>query len=407
MSANIKISTADTGILGLVDDPNAFRAAVRAWLADAMSRRSALDAKDLGDDIKPDYCKSQQWWMTEQNKVRLATPHWPSEFGGADLSLGNQIIIAEEMARAGAPPMTLFIVSLYHLPATLIAWGTPYQKAKYLPGVAQGVVWCQGFSEPNAGSDLASLGMRAERRGDHYIVNGQKIWSSNSMYADHCVLLARTNPEVPRHGGISYFLLDMKAPGVEVRPIRQSNGEAEFAELFLTDVKIPVEERVGEENQGWAVAQTTLSAERGVLSFENGERFRYMLENFHAAAVARDAPWLKDAELRRMFVRLFAEMQACRRLLRRLLCEIEENSTHAAATVVHVKVINTNLRKAIGDFMLKTQGLEGQWCLPPHTGAPDHPIFTYISAFGHIIAGGTNEIMRNIIAERLLGMPKT
>lgn len=144
-----------------------------------------------------------------------------------------------------------------------------------------------------------------------------------------------------------------------------------------------------------------------MLSFENGERYRYMLENFHAAAVASDAKWLQDAELRREFMRLFADMQACRRLFRRLLREVEENSPKAAATVVHVKVINTSLKKAIGDFMLRTQGLEGQWFRPSQWGAPDDPIFTYISAFGGTIAGGSNEIMRTILAERLPGMPRT
>ncbi len=402
ISPNLYAGAGDSAILDCAHDADAFRQAVRSWITDTLARRRALDAQS-----KPDFYDTQQWWMTERNKVRLGTPHWPSAFGGADLSLSNQVIMAEEMARANAPTLDMFTVSLHHVPATLMAWGTPYQKEKYLPGVAQGVVWCQGFSEPNAGSDLASLTTRAERQGDHYVVNGQKIWSSFSMFADYCVLLTRTDPKVPKHGGITYLLMDMKAPGVEVRPIRQSNGEAEFAELFLTDVKIPLKERVGEENQGWAVAQTTLSAERGVLSFENGERFRYMMENFHAQAVANDAKWLKDAELRREFIRLFAQMQACRRLLRRLLREVEENSPKAATTVVHAKVINTSLRKAIGNFMLQTQGLEGQWFRPLHEAGPADPMFNYIAAFGHMIAGGSNEIMRNIIAERHLGMPRT
>ncbi|HKR87914.1 MAG TPA: acyl-CoA dehydrogenase family protein [Phenylobacterium sp.] len=391
----------DRTILDKVGDEAAFREAVRAWLADAMARRHELDA-----DGAASFYDSQQWWMAERNKIGLGTPHWPKAYGGDDLSLKYQVIVAEEGAKARAPALNIFIVSLNHVPHTLMAWGSEEQKTRYLPGVANGVVWCQGFSEPNAGSDLASLRTRAERRGDHYVINGQKIWSSFSMYADYCILLARTDTEAPKHRGISYFLMDMKAPGVEVRPIRQPNGEAEFAELFLTDVKIPVEDLVGEENQGWAIAQSTLAAERGVLAFENGERLRYIMEDFYASAVAREAKWLREPHLHREYVRLFGEMQACRRMLRRLLRENETGSPAAASTVVHVKVINTTLWRKVSDFMLKTQGLSGRFFHEPALGLARDPIDYYITSFGGTIAGGSNEIMRNIISERVLGMPR-
>ena len=389
----------DGPILSLAGDPVAFRAAVRDWIEDALKRRAAIDGGK-----EPDFEESQRWWMAERNKVGLGTPHWPRAYGGADLSLRNQVLVAEEMARAKAPPLSMFVVSLHHVPATLMHWGTEEQKKKYLPGVANGVVWCQGFSEPGAGSDLAALRCRAERDGDYYVINGQKIWSSFSMFASHSIFLARTDPTAPKHKGISYFLLDMKAPGVEVRPIKQANGEYEFAELFLTDVRVHVSDLIGEENQGWMIAQSTLAAERGVLSFEGGERYRYELESYFANAVKTGAAWLQDVEMVREFTRLFGEMQACRRLLRRLLRENEVESPNAAVTVVHVKVVFSQLRRKVGDFLTRVGDFEGQRFFMGE--GLSNPVMAYIDSYALTIAGGSNEIMRNIFAERVLGMPK-
>ena len=389
-------------ILDKVNDEAAFRAALREWLADVLK---SDEARPIPGDAKS-FHKSQKWWMAERNKVGLGTPHWPSAYGGSDLSLYNQIIIAEEIVRAGAPSLGQFTVSINHLPATLMKWGTDAQKEKYLPGVANGTIWCQGFSEPGAGSDLAAVRTRAVREGDHYIVNGQKIWSSHAMYAKHCILLTRTDPDAPKHKGISYFILDMDSPGVEVRSLTQANGLAKFAEIFLTDVKIPVENMVGPENEGWAVAQTTLASERGVLSFERNERMRYMMEAFHADAVKTDAPWLKDDELRREFVRLFAEVQGCRRMMRKLLRFTKAGSSEAGVIVPFIKIINTELRKLVGDFMTRAVGPESQNFNPGFDELSWDPMFTYLTGIGGTIAGGSNEIMRNIISERILNMPR-
>ena len=389
-------------ILDKVGDEAAFRGALRAWLAEVLQAKEATPTP--GDSHS--FYEHQKWWMAERNKVGLGTPHWPSAYGGADLSLRNQIVIAEEIARARAPTLGLFTVSLNHLPHTLMKWGTEEQRTRYLPGVSQGVMWCQGFSEPGAGSDLAALRCRAVRDGDDYVVNGQKIWSSYSMYAEYCILLTRTDPEAAKHRGITFFILDMKTPGVEVRPLRQANGLAKFAEIFLTDVRIPVENRVGEENAGWAVAQTTLASERGVLSFERNERLRYHMEDFHAESVRNDAPWLKDDELRRGFMRLFMDMQGCRRLMRRLLRETEQGAPSAGATVPYVKLINTNLRKIVGEFMVRAKGVEALDYVPGFDELSLDPMFTYMTALGGTIAGGSNEIMRNLIAERVLDMPR-
>jgi alkylation response protein AidB-like acyl-CoA dehydrogenase len=390
-------------ILDRANDLTAFRAGVREWLASNVP--PGWPAKMANADAHT-FAEFQRWWMKERHKVGLAIGHWPSEYGGADLGLAHQIIIAEESARANAPPLSIFVVALNHIPATLLAWGTEDQKRRYLPTVGQGIIWCQGFSEPNSGSDLASLRTRAVLDGDHYVVNGQKIWSSQSMHSDYCILLTRTDFESRKQAGITYFVLDMHAPGVEVRPIRQSNGHAEFAEIFLDDVRIPVADRVGEENQGWTVAQTTLASERGVLAFEGSERARYTVEAFYKKAVDEDAGWLKDAQLHREFAALFGEMQASRRLIRKLLKEAEEPTNRPSMTPNIVKVVNTSLRKKIGDFMVRTAGLSGQLYTPGAEEADDNPMLEFVSSFGGVIAAGTNEIQRNLIAERGLNLPR-
>ena len=228
------------------NDLTAFRAAVRGWLSDAVTdeiREQATRAEGA------EQAQFQRMWMAKLNEIGLATPHWPVEYGGAEAELAHQVVIADEMAKADAPTLSMFAVSLNHIPATLVPFGTEHQRNKYLPGIPQGDIWCQGFSEPNSGSDLASLQCKAENRGDHYLINGQKVWSSFSLYARYCILLTRTDFSASKHRGITYFVLDMQAPGVEVRPIRQANGQSEFGEIFLTDVVIPMEDRIGEESR--------------------------------------------------------------------------------------------------------------------------------------------------------------
>jgi alkylation response protein AidB-like acyl-CoA dehydrogenase len=277
------------------DDLDAFRAEVRAWLEAVVP--ADWHARMTGAS-EADYVAFQRWWFAEMGKVGLATPHWPRDWGGADIGIRHQVIIFEEIARAQAPNPDMFVISLYHLPATLFGNGSKAQRDRYLTGVQErGEVWCQGFSEPGSGSDLASLRTRAERKGDVYVINGQKVWSSYGAFADYCLLLARTDPTAPKkQAGISYFILNMKAPGVTVRPIRQATGQAEFCEIFLDNVEIPVADLIGEENAGWAIAQSTLSAERGLIIFELSERMARTLDADLAEAKRTDAAWLKDDE---------------------------------------------------------------------------------------------------------------
>ncbi len=394
---------ADMRILSKRDDIGAFRRAVQDWLAEVVppdAIQQMIDA-DEGEGVE-----IQKAWMAERNKVGLGTPHWPREYGGADLSMEHQIVLAEEFARTGAPVVPAFMISHNHLPGTLLSWGTDEQKARHLPGIPAGDIWCQGFSEPGAGSDLASLRTRAEKNGDKYIINGQKIWSSMAMYAKYCILLARTDPDAPKHAGISFFLMDMSTPGVEVRPIRQISGRSEFAELFLTDVEIPAENLVGPENGGWKVAQSTLASERGVISFEYIERARYAVEGFFKQAIENDAAWLKDDQLRREFIDQLVELQANRRLLRQLLLTDAYESAAGTMLPSYIKLHGAIFRQQYSSLLTRLEGLEGQRLAMGFEEVYFPAMFTYVSSFSWTIAGGSNEIMRNIISERGLGMPR-
>ena len=373
------------------------------WLAEVVPPDAIQQMIDADED---EGVEIQRNWMGERNRVGLATPHWPKEYGGADLSLEHQVILAEEFARAGAPVVPAFMISHNHLPGTLLSWGTEEQKRRHLPGIPAGDIWCQGFSEPGAGSDLASLRTRAEKKGDRYIVNGQKIWSSMATYAKYCILLARTDPDASKHAGISFFLMDMSAPGVEVRPIRQISGRSEFAELFLTDVEIPAENLVGPENGGWKVAQSTLASERGVISFEYIERARYAVEGFFRQAIEDGAAWLKDDQLRREFIDQLVELQANRQLLRRLLSTNAYESAAGSMLPSYIKLHGAIFRQKYSSLLTRLDGLEGQRLRMGFEEVYLPAMFTYVSSFSWTIAGGSNEIMRNIIAERGLGMPR-
>jgi alkylation response protein AidB-like acyl-CoA dehydrogenase len=393
----------DMRILSQRDDIGAFRKAVQDWLAEVVPPDAIQQMINADED---EGVEIQKAWIAERNKVGLGTPHWPREYGGADLSMEHQIVLAEEFARTGAPVVPAFMISHNHLPGTLLSWGTDEQKARHLPGIPAGDIWCQGFSEPGAGSDLASLRTRAEKKGEKYIVNGQKIWSSMAMYAKYCILLARTDPDAPKHAGISFFLMDMTAPGVEVRPIRQISGRSEFAELFLTDVEIPAENLVGPENGGWKVAQSTLASERGVISFEYIERARYAVEGFFRQAIANDAAWLKDDQLRREFIDQLVELQANRRLLRQLLSTDAYESAAGTMLPSYIKLHSANFRQQYSSLLTRLEGLEGQRLAMGFEEVYFPAMFTYVSSFSWTIAGGSNEIMRNIISERGLGMPR-
>ncbi len=393
-------------ILSKVGNEPAFRQEIRDWLAenipaDWRAKWQNLREKELKTEIIA--------WLERRRKVGLAAPHWPKIWGGPGLPFAYQIMVYEEFALADAPELDLFMVSLFHTPATLFEHGTQAQKDRYLEGIVNGTdIWCQGFSEPGAGSDLAALCTSAHRDGDHYVVNGQKIWSSHAMHAQYCLLLVRTNSSGKRkHEGISYFILDMESPGVEVRPIRQITGESEFAEIFLTDVRIPVENLIGAEGNGWNIAQSTLSTERGLLIFGEVER---LMRSFVLDGRQAKNSWMQDVQFRREYAGFYAELQSIRLMIRKLLMELEANPDKASPTLpTYIKLCWGPFLQRYTEFLLRAEGLETQKWQPsiPCTGFSSRlRINDFLKSYGWTIAGGSNEIMRNIISERILGLPK-
>src|ERR1700757_2135864 len=267
-----------------------FRAAVKAWCAEHVPSHWREAQTGVSDQQFVDF---QKWWFQELRGAGFAVPHWPREWGGG-MSVSEQIILYQELAAHDAPRLVLAFVGIHHAASTLLAAGTDEQRRRHLPAILDGEIWVQGFSEPEAGSDLASLRTSARRDGDSYIVNGQKLWASGGMHADWCLLLARTDPNAPKRKGISYFLLDMSTAGIEVRPIRNAIGESHFCEIFLNDVKIPAANLIGAENAGWQVAQATLGAERGLTMLELAERlghagFRWLVDACRQTRLIEDA----------------------------------------------------------------------------------------------------------------------
>lgn len=393
-------------ILGKVGDEAAFRQELRDWLAEKLPK----DWRKVWQEVRDEELKVEVVrWLEERRKVGLGTPHWPKEWGGPGLPFSYQIMIFEEFSRADAPELEMFLISHFHTPATLFEHGTQVQKDKYLEGITHGTdIWSQGFSEPGAGSDLASLRTSARRDGDHYVINGQKIWSSGAQDSDFCLLLARTDPHAKRkHDGISYFIMDMKSPGITVRTIPQINGESHFAEIFLDDVRIPVENLIGAEGDGWNIAQSTLSTERGLLIFGEVERMARSFELDRRDA--RDT-WMRDVEFRREYAALYGELQSVRLMISKLLMELEANPDKASPTLpTYIKLTWGPLLQKYTEFLLRAEGIAAQkWesSIPGAGHSSRLRMNDFLRSYGWTVAGGSNEIMRNIISERILGLPK-
>lgn len=386
-----------------------FRTQVRDWLSANLPpdwKNAMLGASE------EEHVAFQKSWFRKLRDGGYVAPHWPVEWGGAGLSFAHQIVLYEEIARAGAPRLVLYFISLYHAPATLLEWGTDAQRRRHLPAILSGdEIWCQGFSEPNAGSDLASLRTKAERRGDRYVVNGQKIWSSNAHHARYCLLLARTDSAAPKHKGISYFILDLETPGVTRRPIRQMTGGAHFNELFLDDVEIPAENLVGGENNGWAVAQATLSSERGLTILELTERLRIAFGLLLSDA-QRPAPWggrlIEDDEIRRNLVEIHTRIEALRALVTNMLSRVLDGTGVGTEPSI-IKVYYSELLQDFTELGVRMGGMDAQYLQPILMGGGYETAYwmhDHLYSWSWTIAGGSNEVQRNIIAERALDLPR-
>ncbi|HEV7934354.1 MAG TPA: acyl-CoA dehydrogenase family protein [Actinomadura sp.] len=341
----------------------------------------------------------------------LAWVHFPAGLGGLDGPRALQPVVDEAFAAAGAPANQpeRNVIGLGMAAPTILRFGTDEQKNRFLRPLWTGEeIWCQLFSEPGAGSDLAALGTRAVRDGDHWTVTGQKVWTSIAHEARWAILVTRTDPDLPKHRGMTYFICDMTAPGVEVRPLRQITGEAEFNEVFLTDVRIPDEHRLGDVGAGWAVAQTTLMNERVAIGGAAAPREGGMIGV--VARTWRERPELRTPGLHDALLRLWVETEASRLTGERLRQQLALGQPGPEGSAV--KLAYARLNQEVSGLELELLGEEGlrydDWTMRRPAGVDftrRSPGYRYLRAKGNSIEGGTSEILRNIIAERVLGLP--
>ena len=386
-------------------EDEAFRAGIREWLAKEVPAHGAPPPP--GD--WPARRRYDTAWQRKLFDAGYAGLAWPAAFGGRGPPVTQQLVYLEEYARADAPYISVNFVGLMHAGPTLIAEGSDEQRRTHLPRILRGdAIWCQGFSEPSAGSDLASLRTRAERDGDSYVVSGQKIWSTRAHVADHCELLVRTDPDAAKHKGISWLILDMHSPGVEVRPMRTLDGESHFCELFLDRVRIPVSNRVGAENDGWRVTNVTLRFERGTAFAQHIITLRSQVQKLVALARAFPATpgegWESD-EVRARVGRLEASVEALWRMTQMCIAEAERTGAPAQFGSA-VKLRYSELSQEIATLALRLVGrpIVGRSDLP---GVPTAEIVReFLWSLQYTIAAGTSQIQRNLIAERILGLPK-
>ena len=384
--------------LAFSKEDNEFRDQVRCWLA----AHAPTEARPREGAAMREYDLA---WQREQWEAGWAGISWPVEHGGRGLSLTQQLIWYEEYAKLGMKPIDSRFVGLSHAGPTLMARATAAQQAFHLPKILQGeVVWCQGFSEPEAGSDLASLRTRGVVDGDELVVTGQKTWTSFASVADWQELLVRTNPDVPKHKGLTWVICDMRSPGIDVRPIRTLEGGAEFAEVFYNDVRIPLANVVGALDQGWSVAMSTLSFERGTAFTINQVQLSSTVERLVEMARERTGPngrpLLDDEEIARSLARARADVAALRALT---YAGISRNarSESPGPEGSMMKLQYADLGKRIHRLAVDIVGASSI-ALDQDSYWTDR----FLLSFGESIGGGTSEIQRNIIAERVLGLPR-
>jgi hypothetical protein len=381
----------------------AFRDELRAWLTSTLP---GVGAPPPHDDWPARRAYDLRWQRLLFD-AGYAGVDWPSEGGGRGASPVEQLIFKEECERAGAPYVGVNFVGLLHAGPTVIAEGSAEQKARYLPTILKGEeVWCQGFSEPDAGSDLASLRTRAVRDGDDYVVTGSKIWTSHAEVADHCELLVRTGED--GHRGISWLIMPMRSPGIEIRPLRTIAGSTEFAELFLNEVRIPVSNRVGEENDGWRVTMVTLSFERGTAFV--GELLECMRLLGSLTKVARRLELAGDLGLQRRLGHLVAAFDALWALTKRNVSEAAQTGVPGIGGSVF-KLSFSEHSQALGDLameVLDRAAVSGDPLDGPDGEAlgNEEQLHAWFKSISSTIAAGTSQVQRNIVSERILGLPK-
>ncbi|MFZ8969249.1 MAG: acyl-CoA dehydrogenase family protein [Ilumatobacteraceae bacterium] len=395
-----------------------FRVDIRAWLENNLPEGWFDEGFEMTADERTEFNRT---WPQKLFEGGWICATWPTEYGGKGLTTMQGVVLAEEFARARAPMRGDFFGDTLVGP-TLLQWGTEEQKREFLPGILQGRTrWCQGFSEPNSGSDLASLKTSAVLDGDQWVINGQKVWTTQGHHADYCFLLTRTDTDSPKHAGISYLLVPMDQPGIEVRGITQPDGTAEFCEVFFTDAKCPKDNVVGGVNNGWKVANSTLAFERGQSATTGYRRFEEEYRLMVEAATANGA--ISDPVIRQRLMEYYTKIQILKvNGLRNLTVAVTgKKDLGTIALGATNKMFWSEMHKAAMELALDIHGADamlvdsgppsGSWPGAMREKRRDgYPVSGMMSAFffsrSETIWGGTSQIQRNIVGERVLGLPK-
>ena len=375
----------------------AFRAEAREWLQANVPSRQELEGLD---DIQ-----AAKLWQKRKYDAGWACIRWPQEYGGRGASTIEQVVWNQEEAKF-ATPGSVFAIGQGMAAPTLMAWASEDHKRKHLPPLASGEhIWCQLFSEPAGGSDLAALRTRAEKDGDEWVINGQKIWTSGAHYADYGILVVRTDPTVPKHKGLSYFFLDMKSPGIEIRPIKQISGGANFNEVYFTDVRVPDDQRLGAVGQGWQVALTTLMNERMAIGGGGGGVGFKQVFDLARRVELDGAPAIEDKQVRAKLATWYAQETGLKYTGYRALSALSRGDTPGPENSIG-KLVAASKTQDMASFAMDLMGLSGAIADPAYAEARGMFQAAFMGAPGGRIAGGSDEIMLNILAERVLGLPQ-
>lgn len=382
----------------------AFRAEARAWLeANAEPLAPGEQPAGLEGRFDPEMVRKAQEWQRKKADAGWACITWPKEYGGRGATPIQAVIWNQEESRFKTPP-NIFAIGQGMLGPTIMVHGTEEQKRRYLPPMLRGEeIWCQLFSEPAAGSDLAGLRTTAVRDGDDWIINGQKIWTTGAQYSKWGMIVTRTDPNAEKHRGITYFIVDMQSPGIEIRPIKQMNGMSSFNEVFFTDVRVPDRNRIGDVNDGWRCALTTLMNERHAIGAgAGGPDFRDLFR-LARSVLWNGKPAIQDAGVRQRLAEFYVRAKGLQYTSYRVQTALSRGQTPGPESSIG-KLVGAPLRQNMAAFALDLEGASATLLDP---SAPDDAVWqlAYLGSPGLRLAGGTDEILRNIIAERVLGLP--
>ena len=376
-----------------------FRKTCRDWLEKNAKLKTGVEKNEFANE---DFLQVAKDWQKKKYDAGWAMLHWPKEYGGIGASAIERIIWAEEESKFNVP-RGIFEIGLGMAGPVMMEYASEEQKARYLPAMAEGKeIWCQLFSEPSAGSDVAGLRSKAVKDGDNWIINGQKVWTSGAHFSDYGILVVRHDPNLEKHKGMTFFFVDMKSPGIEVKPIKQITGGSSFNEVYFTDVVIPDSQRLGEIGDGWKVAITTLMNERLAVGDANGADVE---DAFRWAKTQDDLgePLINNKSVRASIADWYCEANGLKNTKLRTMSALSRGETPGPEASI-TKIVSANKLQSIGNFGMDSLDMSGML----KTNNPEIQSFqnAWLGAPGLRIAGGTDEILKNIIAERVLGLPQ-